>query len=353
MSLADLQQTYGDFHTPRFQLTVDGQPFTDADGVIADLSVDTTLDGADSFSFSLAYPYDPEREGGTFLGLDWDLFAPNRSVEIAVGYQGQSELTTVLVGTIAAVATDFPSSGLPTVKVSGFDLLHDLTDGTNDDSWEETTDSTVVQSVGSKDVYEFTEVRTDETGQTRPTVKQDAESDFDFLKKLTERNGFELFARGRTLHFRAPDYRSDPLITLVYGRSLGSFSPEVNSAGQVDTVEVRNWDSDRQEEIVGTASVSDGGEDSPGDGNARIVRAPVTSEEEARETAAAILERITEGLVTGSGETVGIPALRTGETIRLEGLTERFTKTYYLTKVTHRLGGSGYATSFEVTEAST
>ena len=353
MSLADLQRTYGDFHTPRFRLLVDGQPFTDADGVITDVSVDTTLDGADTFSFGLAYPYDPEREGGTFLGLDWELFAPNRLVEIDVGYQGQAELTTLLVGRIAAVATDFPSSGLPTVKVTGFDLLHDLTDGTNDDSWEETTDSTVVERVGGKDVYDFTEVDAETTGQIRPTVKQDAESDFDFLKKLTERNGFELFARGRTLHFRAPNYRSDPEITLAYGRSLGSFSPEVNSAGQVETVEVRNWDSNRQQEIVGTASVSDAVAGDTGGGKTRIVRAPVESEEEARETAAAILERITDGLVTGSGETVGIPALRPGETIRVEGLGERFTKTYYLTKVTHRLGGSGYATSFEVTEPST
>jgi len=352
MSLADLQREYGDFHTPRFRVTVDGQPFTDADGVIADLSVDTTLEGADTFAFTLAYPYDPEREGGTFLGLNWDLFAPDRPVEIAIGYEAPADLTTVLVGKIAAVATEFPSSGMPTVKVSGFDLLHDLTDGTGDDAWTKTTDSAVVEDVAGKDAYGFTEVVAEATGTERPRVVQNERSDYDLLKELADRNGFELFARGRTLYFRSPDYRSDPRVTLAYGRSLGSFSPEVNSAGQVDRVEVRYWNEKRKEEIVGAVSVEgDGGAGAGGEGKTRVLRARVESEAEAREVAAAALERITEGLVTGSGETVGIPALRIGETIRLEGLGSRFTKVYYTTKVTHRVGGSGYGTSVGVTES--
>jgi hypothetical protein len=65
--------------------------------------------------------------------------------------------------------------------------------------------------------------------------------------------------------------------------------------------------------------------------------------------ARAVLDSIAEGLVTGSGETVGLPELRLGELIELDGI-DRFTKIYYVEQVTHSIGSSGYRSSFQVRE---
>jgi phage protein D len=40
--------------------------------------------------------------------------------------------------------------------------------------------------------------------------------------------------------------------------------------------------------------------------------------------------------------------LRPGDNVRLEGLGKRFTADYYVKKVEHTLGSSGYLTTFEV-----
>jgi hypothetical protein len=358
VSLGGFQDRYGDFYAPRFRLTVGGEAFTEASGVVADLSVDTTLEGADRFSVSLAYEYDPEFEGGTFLGLEWETFAPGTDVTIEVGYEDRSLLVPVLVGRIASVGTDFPSGGLPTVTVSGYDLLHDLTQATNSDSWDETTDAAVVKRVLQRGAYGFdapTSETVVETGTEHPQVRQDDETDFAFLTTLAERNGFELFARGRTLHFRPPAVEADPTMTLAYGASLGSFAPELNAAERVTEVEVRHWHPERGEVIVGTATDDTAEEASDGGagGNKRVLRLPVRSTEEAETEAAAALARLSRGVISGSGDTVGLPDLRVGEPIRIEGVTDRFTADYYVTSVTHRLGGSGYGTSFTATEVIT
>jgi phage protein D len=53
----------------------------------------------------------------------------------------------------------------------------------------------------------------------------------------------------------------------------------------------------------------------------------------------------------GTGRTVGVPDLRPGNSLELDGLGPRFNGRYQIEKVTHSLGGSGYTTEFEVGRA--
>jgi phage protein D len=56
-------------------------------------------------------------------------------------------------------------------------------------------------------------------------------------------------------------------------------------------------------------------------------------------------------VATAHGETDrGVPKLTAGETVTVEDVGSRFSATYYVSKTTHRVGGSGYRTSFEATE---
>src|SRR5207244_1861939 len=47
---------------------------------------------------------------------------------------------------------------------------------------------------------------------------------------------------------------------------------------------------------------------------------------------------------------IGLPQLRAGQFVRIEGAGKRFSGTYRLRKVTHSIGNSGYETSFEVSQ---
>jgi phage protein D len=78
-----------------------------------------------------------------------------------------------------------------------------------------------------------------------------------------------------------------------------------------------------------------------------ITTHPVQSEDEARTLALETLERIAKGMLTGSGATVGLPDIRTGTVLDIDGLGSRFSGRYFVTATTHTIGDSGYTTQFE------
>lgn len=340
MDLTSLQRKYDDFYTPRFTVTIDGEPYSESHGVITQVSVDATIDGADRFTLSVNALFDPEER--RFTGMDWGRFQTGASVTIELGYGDRLE--EVLSGTIDEVTPNFPESGTPTVEVSGYGPLHDMTEGTNSDSWDETTDADVVSEVASE--YGFGSVVVDDTGVSRPKVVQDGESDFAFFRRLAERNDagngpYEVYSRRGDFHFAASDDARDPVLNLAYGESLRSFQPTSRDVPKVETLEVRHWDPKQKESIVGTAT------NEGGDGKT-VVRQPVRSKAEADAVASAKLTRAARDRLTGRAKTIGLPELRVGDPIELGGLGDRYSTTYYVTSTTHRVGTDGYTTQFQV-----
>lgn len=351
MNFVELQSKYEEFYAPRFSVTVNNTTFTDRDGVISDLKVDTTIDGADQFSFALNYQFD--WEANQFVGLDWDQFAVGTPISIQIGYGSSIEgddsapqpaADPAFVGTIAAVKSDYPAGGTPTIQVSGFDPLKEMMNGQHDRSWEDKSLSDIVDELATE-YFKTTEI--DETGLTVTKITQDQESDYEFIiKKIAEPYGFEVFARRDTFYFKTRDPTkrpTEPSLRLRYGESLSSFSPEVNQGSQVQTVEVHHWDPDTKSKIVGKASVENGS-------GTRILRSPVADTEEAEKRAWGELNRISQAFVGGTGETLGLPELRAGVFVGIDGVGERFSTNYFVTQASHSLGGSGYTTSFQVTE---
>jgi phage protein D len=77
-----------------------------------------------------------------------------------------------------------------------------------------------------------------------------------------------------------------------------------------------------------------------------VVDAPVASDEEARELAVSLLRERAYEFVTATGRVAGLPELRPGDNLEIFGLGVRFSGTYYVKRVEHTLGGSGFFTTF-------
>ena len=346
----DLQEPYDAFFVPRFTVVVGGERFTESQGIVSNLSVDASVDAASSFSFTLNYQWNAEY--ARFEGLDWERFSPDTDVTIRMGY-GDADQVELCRGRITSVSPSFPAGSTPTVDVAGYGLLHELTDppspGEGRDSWTRTwTDAApheVVEKVVAERGYDFEAVHAEPIDVTPPEIKQeDSQHDLEFLLDLAKTYAHELFVREGELYFRPARYDGPPDLELRYGESLESFSPRIDSTGEVDRVEVRNWDPERGSEIVGTATRAAFDGDDP---TTVTVRLSVRDVKEATARAEAVLANHLDGTVEGSGETVGIPRLRPGTRLRIRGLTDRFTATYYVESVTHQFSASGYRTSFD------
>jgi uncharacterized protein involved in type VI secretion and phage assembly len=66
--------------------------------------------------------------------------------------------------------------------------------------------------------------------------------------------------------------------------------------------------------------------------------------------AKSILQQLLEGLYEGTGSCIGLPQLRAGDMIEIQGVGKRFSGKYRLRRVTHTIDDGGYRTTFEVAQ---
>jgi phage protein D len=358
LTIEKLEEAHQNFYVPAYKILVDSNDLlTKWYMEITSVQVDNTLKGADRFSFTVNSMFNFENREFAHLT---DVFAFGKPVEIRIGYKDSGDLPLLLKGKITAVQTSFPASGLPQITVSGFDLSYCMTKGKESRNWANKRDSEVVSEIAG--LYGLNPV-VEDTKVVYPKTEKSQESDMQFLEKLAERNGYEVYAFDTDLYFREPAYKDKAVVSLEWGKGLVSFSPEINISEQISTVEVRGWDVNAKKEIIGKAGRGkepgrDPGRQSgaellalacPDKGDLKI-RVPVFSQQEANRRAEAILKKRAELFVQGSGESIGLPEIRADQNIELLGLGKVFSKTYYVEQSTHTISSSGYKTTFKVKE---
>jgi len=353
MTYLAIAKQYRNFYAPGYQVLVDGEDIITEHYIeIIRVQFEDVLDGADRFSITISDP------GPKWI--DNGLFEPGKEITIKMGYV--DKLTTMIVGEVISLRPSFPPDGSPQLEINGYDLSHQFTRVRKQRSFRDKKDSEVVQMVASEAKHKLS-TRIETTGAVHPHIVQDRQTDYDFIKSLAERNFFEFLVKEKTLYFQSPRRDRSAVISLEYGSSLLNFNPELNTANQVSEVTVRGWNPSTKEEIVGRASRGSeearqsgrqsGGdivEDVYGTVEERIMDRPVFTQQEADNLALSVLNRYSEGLVTGSGECIGIPEIRAGENIELKGVGNKFSKKYYIERTTHTISNTGYTMTFNVKE---
>lgn len=361
-SIVQLEKTHKGFYVPSYEILVNNRNLlTDLFMEISSVKVDNVLKGGDRFSFTVNSTFNFEDRD--FEHLE-DTFAFGNSVLIKMGYQNgmpqpdETAMPIMIMGKITAVQTSFPASGLPQINVSGYDLTYCMGKGKKSRKpWQNKTDSYVVSQIAGE--YGLSPQVID-TVVEHPTTQQNQESDAQFIERLSNRNGYECFAREKNLIFRPrPKKPETPVVSLEWGKGLLSFSPEINIAEQVTKVEVRGWDVNTKKEVVGNAQAGDEPGRAKGNSGAEVlkkvcreeaelkVRESVFSKQEAKRRADAILKERSELFVQGSGESIGMPEIRAGTYIELKGMGKLFSRSYYIQQCTHTINSSGYRTTFK------
>ena len=352
-----------DFYVPRFEVRLRGRPL--GKEVVNDIQAATVKDDIgqiDSFELTIN---NWDAEARTLKYSDKDLFDPGQELELSFGYYGE-DLRLMIRGDITSLRPTFPASGPPTLAVSGLNLLHRLRKAQGSFTYENMTDAEIAKQIAGRLSIPIEAV---ETNEKHDYLFQDNQFDIVFLMERARLIGYDLFVKEEDsngnageskLHF-APSVRvRDVAYKLTYGRSMIEFQPNLTTANQVGKVTVRGWDAVEKKEIVATATRDDirtrgvgeaGGqsrlEQAYGDREEVIANQPVPNKQEAERVAKETLERIAKDMVKATASTVGLPHLRAGTVVELDGDGKRFSGRYFVTATTHTIGESGYTTTFE------
>jgi uncharacterized protein len=367
VDLTGLSRTYRDFYAPAFVISVGREDIVRESLIaVSQVEADLTLGAASRFSFTVVNTYSMKHQlfltGSGRNALDILTFGAE--VDIAMGYGDAKSLRPIMSGMITEIGTNFPETGSPELAIAGYDHTFPMTGGKSTRTWTRARDSDAAREIAG---FHNLDADIETTAEQHAQIEQNQESDFEFLKKLADRNHFEIFVdERRRLHFRKPNDKAGAIVRLAWGEGLLSFKPEANLAGQVSRVEVRGWDPKRKQEIVGTASAGeesglDARSRSPGqrlnafvrDPNKQPVlrlRQPVFTQAEADERARAALNERAKQFLTGEAEALGLPEVRPDVNVQLDKLGMLFSRTYYVQQATHKVDGNGYRVRFKIKE---
>jgi len=357
-----------DYYAPNFKIEVEGRELDpESKGDVLEVKVTMDLENLTSFDLTINN-WDDEHFG--FKYSDAAIFDVGNRVHVRMGYA--DDLRFMASGIISTLTPKFSESGPPTLGVTGLDAMLKLRDrkpvGSDAKKFVDMADWQIAQVVAARN---HLDVKVTQKGPQQPLVVQKNQDDAQFLMERAKRIDFDCYVRidadtGRdTLYFTSPTDARDSTATRVYvfewGKSLINFNPQIKLGRQVSKVTVRGWDPRTKSPITYTAGRDDlpkaggGGDSGPELAGTRladkqdvVVNQPVATMQEARELALSLLRERAYSYLTGSGQVIGLPDLRPGDNVELQGLGKRFSGEYYVTKVEHTLGNSGYLTNFEV-----
>lgn len=345
----ELADKYYNFYAPAFKVKVEGTDLLQEGMEISSVTVDTSVNKADSFSFVVNNAFDIVQKDFKWLS---DYLEIGKEIQIEMGYT--DKLETVLYGYITAVKIHLPLEEVPTVTVEGMDYSFKMMGGAKSRSWVEVKHSELVENIAGE--YSLT-TSVDSTNVTFAIVEQSRVSDYEFLCWLADKNHFELFVNGKTLCFRKPHSDTSDVVTLVWGKTLLSMDKHIDLADQLSSVIASGWDPATQETVreeaqtidkLGFSRAGNHFLNSAGLTKTEHIYLQAKATDEVLSEAKAVLNRQGMKLVSGNAVSLGIPEIRAGRYVTLEGLGNTLNGLYYVPEATHTIDESGYTTAFSI-----
>lgn len=360
-----------DFYAPRFAIEVDGEAVgPEVLAGVLEVKVDMEL-GPRPSHFQLILNNWDDRKAG-FKNIESagkpakPLFDFGHRVLIRMGYANR--LLPMVQGSITALAPEFPESGPRTLTVSGLDGMFDLIGEARTEKHRNKADWEIAQDLATRNG--FLRTRVTKEGPKHDLVVQQGQDDASFLHMRAQRIGFDFYVRtdpdpetsGETLVFvksEGCDGSKAPVYVFEWGKSLLRFSPVLDVSNQVGAVLVSSSTAASRKSLKASAGSGDipsgNGRNGPAAiqlvhrGKQELVETvPVLSGEEAQRLAVSRLRERAYGYSTGSGQGIGLPELRPGDNVRIDGVGPRFGGCYQVTQVDHTINSSGYLTGFSV-----
>lgn len=376
------------FFAPAFQLHIDGSGLPrDVLRDVIELSYHDDINEIDNFQITVNN-WDADTNRFKYIGSETPddlaaskdstllckLFEPcNKKVKLSLGYA--DNMIPMMTAYFTTMEPSFPSSGPPALTVRGLNILFRLRTKKYSHPWSNQTPSAIARSFntfrddkgGPRLLPPWTIVtNANAEGFESPIefIAQTNQYDVDFLLTLARKYGYVLEAdEANSQLLFGPSQQGLPNFAnyqLEWGKSLIEFKPSITTANQVKSVTMRGWDRQTQKTISVTVDFSDPQLqklnrnlqnliqcDPHDEREENVVDEAFFTQAEAKNRARALLLNRQYEMVKATGRTIGLPRLRAGTLVDIEGVGARLSGTYYVTKTTHTIGDGGYTTQFE------
>jgi uncharacterized protein involved in type VI secretion and phage assembly len=290
--------------------------------------------------------------------IDSTTFRVGDEVQISAKAEGENQKITLIKGEITAIEPEFLSDYISSFTVRGYDKSHRLHRGRYARTFLKQSDKQIAQKIAGECSLGFK--ASSGALPTHEYVFQDNQTNMEFLQDRARRIGYYVYVDDGTLYFvKEPENGRE--VGLRWGENLIDFQARLTTAEQVSEVAVRGWDPAAKKAIVGKKSAlsRDIVKVNNKDGKATAQAAFGKSEEcvanyairtvdEANLQAQSVLDTRGHAFFNAEGTCRGNPNVKAGTKVKVEGIGQRFSGTYRVSRSVHRYDSSGYTTRFEI-----
>lgn len=295
-----------------------------------------------------------DSKSGKWRGIDLKAFKPGDKIDLSMGLD---KVEPMLSGEITSLELNLASHSI--LEIRGYDLLHKLRMGTRNKVYTKKKDSEIASEIAKEHGLS---AQADDTKTVYPYVFQNNVSNYEFLLKRAAYLDYEVYVEDKKLFFvKSRAAKAAALPDLTYRKDFEELTLELRTLTRGSSVMIRGWDVKEKKEVEATAKKGDevtkmDGKESGFDISSKAFKeSPVAAWvenlidlSEAQNAAKAAYNSLLKEFITGQGKCYGNPLLRAGKSVKLLGMDERFSGSYYIVSTIHNVDKSGYMTIFKV-----
>ncbi len=299
-----------------------------------------------------------------FDALDGSKFKIGAKVEIkAKEYGGFMASNLAKNLEVVSIEPIFGENGITQFVVRGYDKSHRMRRGTQAQTYLKMSDADVIKKICGK--YGV-KAKVKDLSTKHDYLVQHNQSDWDFIQARAELFGACIRVDNDGIFNVVPvDNKGFSKTELTYGDDLLTFQPRVSAATQVKQLEVFGYDSDTGKAVKSKITVknalngasklkSEPKKGVQGSSSYTLTQYPSVKTAVAKQFAEGIAARIGMESVEATGSCLGKPDLCSGSVVDIKGVGKRFSGSYLLTGVRHKLLSNGhYISEFRVANHAT
>lgn len=345
-SFEDLVSKYNNFVVPSYEIIIDGTSLTDDVLIISSIRVElSTKDVAGMAEIRISDCYDCKING--FKSTIKSKLKLGSKIEVLLGYSGINQ--KIFSGYIESINYEFGES--KSIILVCMDAIHILMQNYSiEQKGTERGISELVKALLDKQGSYISKSEVDNISATGMQVAQNM-SDYDFIRKAANENGFEFFIVAGTAYFRTAKKNKEPVTTVSLGENVIYFSREIKYRNV--KINVMGKDDINKKTIIGTATgkTDVSNIQSAFVSNKTIYSVNANTGDRASKRAKVEVDNYLENAYSAKLICIGTPELIQGRYILLENFDSDLDKKYYIRKVKHEYSSGEYIATLDLSTA--